>query len=425
MTARQKIELRRSEIRQRLGEIAALEGEARTEAIETEQRVLLDELRESEPRLQAAIAAEESDERLRGRQTDADGEQRARVELRQRASVGNFLMAYMRNRRLDGAEAELQEAASVDGIPLELWDVPRPGAEERAITGAPGTVGVNLDMIRPAVFAPSVLPRLGVEMPRVESGSFASATISTSTTADARAKSADAPATAAAFTVNTATPKRVSARLELTLEDIAAVGTANFEAALRQNLSLALSDELDKQGLNGDGAAPNLAGLFRRLTDPAAPGAGVVTFDGFVDAFADGIDGLWAATVKQVGIVAGVDTYKLSAKTFRDAVGQDLGDKAFADYAMEHFGGWWTNKRMPATDANIQQAILYRMGRSLMGGSEMIRTAVCPHWGEVVIDDVYSGSGKGERYFTAHVLLGDVIVVQPDAYVQVSFRVSV
>ena len=59
-----------------------------------------------------------------------------------------------------------------------------------------------------------------------------------------------------------------------------------------------------------------------------------------------------------------------------------------------------------------------------MGGSEMIRTAVCPHWGEVVIDDVYSGSGKGERYFTAHVFLGDVILVQQDAYAQVAFRVS-
>ena len=36
-----EIELRRSEIRQRLGEIAGLEGEQRTEAIVTEQTVLM------------------------------------------------------------------------------------------------------------------------------------------------------------------------------------------------------------------------------------------------------------------------------------------------------------------------------------------------------------------------------------------------
>ena len=227
-----------------------------------------------------------------------------------------------------------------------------------------------------------------------------------------------------AITVMTATPKRVSARLELTLEDIAAVGQANFESILRENLSLALSDELDDQTINGNGTAPNLAGIFERLTNPSAPGATVATFDDFVAAFAGGIDGLWANTIKEVAIVAGVDTYRLSAQTFRDIATADLGDKAFADYAMQHFGGWWTNKRMPAKAAHIQQAILYRMGRSMMGGSGAMRTAVCPHWNEISIDDIYSGSAKGERYFTMHVLLGDVILVQPNAYAQVAFRVS-
>ena len=417
MTARQQIELRRSEIRQRLGELAGLEGEARTEAIETEQRTLLTELRESEPRLQAAIASDEADDRLRGSQFFADGENRERLELRSRVRLGNYLAARMRGQMVSGAEAELTEAAGVAGIPLELWDVPRVG-EQRDISGAPGTVGINLDMIRPAIFAPSIAPRLGIEMPRVGSGTYASATINQSVTAGAKTKSGDAPATAATFNVTTATPKRVSSRLELAVEDIAAVGAENFESALRENVSLALSDELDKQAINGDGNAPNLTGILARLGNPSAPGAGVASFDDFVGAFANGIDGLWAGTLKDVGVVAGVDTYRLSARTFRDAAGQDLGDMSFADYAMSRFGGWWTNKRMPATAANVQQGILYRKGRT------GIRTAVCPHWGEIGIDDIYSGSGKGERYFTVHVLLGDVILVQPDAYAEVSFRVS-
>ena len=417
MTARQQIELRRSEIRQRLGELAGLDGEQRTEAIETEQRTLLTELRESEPRLQAAIASDEADGLLRGSQVVADGENRERLELRSRVRLGNYLTARMRGQMVTGAEAELTEASKVQGIPLELWDVPRVG-ERRAVSDAPGTVGINLDMIRPAIFAPSIAPRLGIEMPRVGSGTYASATINQSVTAGAKAKSGDAPATAATFNVTTATPKRVSARLELTLEDIAAVGQENFESALRENVSLALSDELDKQAINGDGQAPNLSGILQRLTNPAAPGNAVATFDDFVGVFANGIDGLWAGTLMDVGVVAGVDTYRLSARTFRDAAGQDLGDMSFASYAMDKTGGWWTNKRMPATAANVQQAILYRKGRT------GIRTAVCPHWGEVGVDDVFSGSGKGERYFTVHVLLGDVILVQPDAYAEVSFRVS-
>ena len=379
------------------------------------------EYRSVEKRRRIAIEAEAEGETT---PTTPDSELRERIELRSKASLGRFLLSALKGRIVQGAEAELMDAAGIDdGIPLELWDTAQP--EQRAVTGAPGTVGVNLDRIRPAVFAPSVLPRLGVEMPRVQSGTYASATISTSTTADAVAKGANVPATAAEFTVKTATPKRVSAVLELALEDIAAVGQANFESALRENLSLALADELDDQGLNGAGTDNDLSGLFKALTDPAAPAAGVAGFDDFVAAFAGGIDGLWASRMNEVAIVAGPETYQLSAKKFRDRVidtgqrgGVSLGDTSFADYAMAKYGGWWTNKRMPDKAAHIQQAVLHRKGRT------GIRTAVCPHWGRIGIDDVYSGAAKAQRRFVFHVLLGDVILVQPDAYAQVAFRVS-
>ena len=228
------------------------------------------------------------------------------------------------------------------------------------------------------------------------------------------------------FTVTSVTPKRISARLSIQIEDVAAVGQANFEAALRENLSLVLSDELDDQAINGAGQNNDLNGVFKALTDPSAPAAGVASFDTFVGAFADGIDGLWANTVKDVAIVAGPETYRLSAKTFRD-VGTNnghRGDISFADYAMQHGGGWWTNKRMPDKASHVQQAILYRKGRSMMGSAGAMRTAVCPHWNMVSIDDIYSGSASGTRHFTMHVLLGDVILVQPSAYAQVAYRVS-
>ena len=191
---------------------------------------------------------------------------------------------------------------------------------------------------------------------------------------------------------------------------------------MRQHISLVLSDELDDQLLNGDTQNDDLTGIFQRLTDPSAPGAGVAAFDDFVAAFADGIDGLWSSTMSEVSIVAGVDTYKLSAKTFRDATGQDLGSISFADYAAAHTAGWWTNKRMPATASNVQQAILCRKGRSMM--PDPMRLAVAPHWGYISVDDIYTGARKAERRYVLSVLVGDVILVQPSAYAQVSFRVS-
>ncbi len=411
---------KQSKERQRMAELSLVDE------LSDEQRSELDTIEKGTPDLErqiraATIALEQEEKESEVKTTDKpDAEQRERMELRSKASLTNYLTAALSGRQVDGAESELRAAAGIsDGIPLELWDVPQE-IEQRAdtATGAPGTVGVNLAPIQPAVFANSIAPRLGIEMPRVASGTYASATITTSLTAAAKDKGGAAESTEAAFTVSSATPKRVSARLSIRIEDIASVGQANFESALRENLSVVLFDALDKQAINGDGTAPNLSGILKGLTDPMAPTA-VAKFDDFVSAFADGIDGLWAATTKDVHIVCGPATYQLSAKTFRD-VGTNSGhrgDISFADYAMQHGGGWWTNKRMPDAASDIQQAILYRKGRSM-------RTAVCPHWNMVSIDDIYSGSASGTRHFTAHVLLGDVILVQPDAYEQVAFKLA-
>ena len=421
MTESQKIELRRSKVRQRLGEIQKLAGDAYSSEVKTEESGLQDEYGALEVRHRTAIIADDADlEDAKGGAGEPDAEKRERVELRSKVSVAKYFQAFARGRVVDGAESELSAAAGVSGIPIEAFEPAPRNAEHRAVTPAPGTVGVNLDPIRPAVFAASIAARLGIEMPRVMSGTYATATITTSADPEALAKSTAVTADAGALTVTTATPKRVSARLELTLEDIAAVGQSNFESILRQNLSLALSDALDNQAINGDGNAPNLRGMFTILTDPSAPAANVETWARFAAKHAGGVDGLWSNTIKEVGIVVNPETYRLAAMTFQ---GTDSEESAAA-YAERVTGGFWTNKRMPDKAAHIAQAILYRGGRSAMGASMGMRTAVCPHWGEVSIDDIYSGSAKAERYFTMHVLLGDVILVQPDAYAQVAYRVS-
>ena len=432
MTPKQKLEVRQSERRQRLNELAGLPS--LEDAQRTELDTLTAEYADGERQFRAAVIAEDADTAAFKAEAEAAGEPEgdaARLELRSKCSIGNYVAARLQNRQVTGAEAELAAELGTEGIPLELFEPApekRAALETRTATGPPTTTGRNLDALRPAVFAPSVLPRLGVEMPRVPTGSFVSGTITGNLSAGSHERGHAADADAAVFTTATATPKRISARLELRIEDIAAVGQANFEQVLRENLSLALSDELDDQGLNGAGSTAgntkDLNGLFQALTDAADPGT-VADFDAFVGTYADGVDGLWATTCKQVAMVVGVDTYRLAAKTFRDtaANGGD-GATAFTDYAMSHYGALWTNARMPATASDIQHAILYRMGRSLEGGSQGIRTAVCPVWSEVNIDDIFSGSAKGERYLTFHVLLGDVIVVQAGAYAEARFKVS-
>ena len=176
------------------------------------------------------------------------------------------------------------------------------------------------------------------------------------------------------------------------------------------------------------GVAPSLRGhVLANLTDPGAPATGVADFDKFLAAFADApLMGCGRTPRRRSGFVAGSrHSYKLSAKTFRDAAGQDLGDVSFADYAMAHFArtgrptsGCRRRTRTFRPASSIGWAAR-RWAPPLACARPSARTGA-----RSAIDDIYSGSASGVRAFTLHVLLGDVILVQPDAYAEVSFRVS-
>ena len=153
------------------------------ESLDDETRAELDGIEagtaDLERQLRAATVAVDDEDRAaiieRGTAT-GDSEARERVELRSRASVGRYLTAALRGGMVSGAEGELQQAAGLEPgqIPFELWQRhEQRQTEERAITAAPGTVGLNLDPLRPYVFAPSVVDKLMVEMPMVASGTYA------------------------------------------------------------------------------------------------------------------------------------------------------------------------------------------------------------------------------------------------------------
>lgn len=420
MTPRQRIELAQSKRRERVSELLAIEDRSDDETAEM-KRITDEELPAGEVELRAAIAAEPVSDGDGDGAPDG-GDDPARVELRSACSI----LSYFGGRPLTGAEAELRDELGLadNQIPVELWQRP---VETRAVSDPPANTGVNLDTLQPMVFAPSIAARLSVDMPMVASGSYASGTITTAATADAVARSGDVPETAAQFTSMSTDPHRVGGSVAFAAEDVAKVGAENFEALLREHISLVVSDHLDDLLINGDtsgggGAANEIEGMLKRLADPSAtlPESGTAAFDNFVAAFADGIDGLWASTMAEIAVVAGVDTYKLSAKAFRDGGNNHKGDTSAADYLAEHTAGWSTNKRMPAAASNVQAAILHRKGRSMTPAP--MRTAVCPHWGYLTVDDIYTGARKGQRRYVVSALVGDLILTQPNAYAQVNFR---
>ena len=416
MTLSQRLSIKASEQRARLGELGALDE------LTPELRGELDTLSaahtDTEAQLRAAIAADAA--ATPPGDPVVDAEVRERVELRGRASFGRYLHAALTGAQISGAESEFQAACKVPGIPLDLFEQDRP-VEVRAdaASGVPATgAGATLAPIQPFVFSQSIAPMLGIQMPSVGSGAYSEMTISTALSAGAKNKGTVQDSTAAVLNPETATPRSIRARLTLNLEDIAAIGQANFEAALRENANAALSDGLDNQAINGNGSAPNLNGLINQLTDPTNPGT-TVLFDTFLKSFSDQVDGLWASKMSDVAIVANVDAYKLAAATFRGTAAQGGPVVTFADYAAHSTGGFSTNKRMPATASMIARGIVYRKGR--MG----LRTACLPTWGSLAVDDIYSDAASGQRHFTLNVLVGSkVLVVQPDAYALVEWKIS-
>ena len=355
-----------------------------------------------------------------------DSEVREKRELRSRASLAGFVTAAIAGRTPSGADAEYGAAmkSPVGKIPIDIFESDRPRevragdvCDARAGRRERGPLLLRFNLS----FFPSPSRRgSGSICLRSARGRFPEMTITTSESAAAVAKGDAQDSSAGALTAVTAKPRRISARLSITLEDVAAIGQANFESALRQNVQAALSDEYDKQCINGSGVAPNVEGLVAQLTDPDDPAA-LAAFDDFLDSFAGAIDGLWASMLSEVAIVANVDAYKLASKLFRDSTGANgyRGSISFSDYARANLGGWFTNKRMPATAAKLGRGIVYRMGRA------GLRTASHPTWGELSVDDIYSDAASGVTHFTLHLLVGDkVLLVQPAAYSLVEWKVT-
>ena len=411
---------RQSRERGRMAEIAGLDADKITDEIREEEARIGSGTADLELQIRAARTAVEADEEasiVNG--TEGDPEKREIVELRSRAVLGKYLNAAIRGHLLDGAESELNAALGLTegpatSIPFALWE-PKPEKRADVATGTPGSTGVNLQPIQPALFARAVLPRLGVAMPSAETGSYASATISTSLTAAAKNKGHAQQSTAAALEVTTDTPKRISARLSLRIEDLAAVGQMNFEAALRENLSMALSAELDDQGLNGNGTAPNLSGIRTRLESYANTAGNVKeTFQTFIQHVASLIDGNWAESMMDISLLLGPKSMENAVATFA------TNDDSVSVYKSlkDQLAGLFTSSRMPdPTNSNVQDAIAVRRAHAAT-------IAVCPMWGSIQIDDIYSGSASGTRHVSMHVLCGDVILVQPEAWRKLRFKTS-
>ena len=429
MTESQRLQIKASEQRSRLNELAAVD------TLTDDQRGELNRLTaaysDTEAQTRATILAE-SEQAVEVHATP-DAEDRERAALRDKATVSGFLMAAMAGRLPSGAEAAYSDACGVDPgkIPLDIFESDRPKIEQHAdaTTPSPTTgTGTTVGRVLPYVFDQSIAARkLGIGMPTVPSGAWSEMALTTPPgTAAAKAKGSAIESTAGVLSPVSTTARRISARLSLTAEDIAEVGTAKFEAAVRSALSGSLSDQYDIQCLRGDGQSPNISGLMSQLDTPDPAPTVVASFDSLLQTAAGFCGTKYAEQMTDVSILVPPDVYRLSIRLFRDAGENHRGDVSAQKYLQAVLSSWSTATRLqnaPASGdaANISTGIIRRMGP----GSDS--AAIHPIWGHLSVDDIFTSSGSATGHFSVHVLVGaKVLLVRPagEVYDLVSYKVA-
>ncbi len=272
-----KLQLEAAENRRALAALLDVEDRSDEQTRELETRTA--KARSLDSEIAAAMAAEPEPET---RQVDAgDRELRSMID---RATVASIFEAALEHRQTDGVERELQEHYRLQGnqVPLALL-------EQRAVTPAPGNVGQNQAAIIPMVFPDSAAAFLGVDMPTVGVGEQVFPVLTSGATAQTPAKNAAINPTddTGAFSAEVLSPSRLQTSFLYSREDPAKF--AGMDAALRQNLSDALADGLDKAVIAGTN------GLLTGTNLPNHNVTTVTTFALFLSQLAYGrVDGKYA-----------------------------------------------------------------------------------------------------------------------------------
>ena len=312
---------------------------------------------------QTEIEAGDTEQRTTGIDGEPDAELRELMSINKRASIGTYIDAIANDQPLTGAEDELRQAwgATHGMIPWSLLDPSLNGVpEERADANisTPSTLPAHLGGIVGRVFTRSSTMFLGIRPTPVPPGDRLYFVVTDGPTAEFKAAEASKDAADLTLTPKSLKPGRLAVRYSMKLEDLARIGEA-FEPAVRADATGALATAMDKSTLVG-GSSPDLPGLLNANADPTNPSA-VVTFASAAATLGGQIDGTYAATMKDLRIVAGTGTNTKLESLIHAGSGETA-----AEVYTRRTGGYRVSAHMPAMDATtkIAKAVVGPHGRS-------------------------------------------------------------
>ena len=422
MTESQRLTVRASEIRQRLNEIAGLEGDALTDEIRAEGDGLNIEYRAVETKLRASVVAEDRPP-TEHRDDTMDAETRAFVQVRNRTRLGRWFSSFLDQTPLNGAEAELNEhrGLSVQGNVLP-WDalLPAAGAGGVKVARRRGEPGPGDRQPRePAADHPAGVRARGRSPARRHDAGGASRDRELPghlgrAGSGIRGEGRPEGSGGGHHHAEPLGPKRLQARVQVRIEDL--MTTLGLEDAWREDLTLSLMDKLDAQLLGAGNAevrgflATNANG---GLADYADPGA-VVNFAGAAAQAARGVDGKFAGNEDECAWIVGTGTYEKLA-----ALIQANDSTSATERLRRILRDFMASANIPDAASNVQQGILAKLG-----AADGFYNAICPIWeGLRLIRDEITNASSGLVQLTG-TALHNFKLVRPAGFVRTKVKLA-
>ena len=400
MTNSQKLQVRQSEIRERLNVLSSPDTELNDEA-KAELNTLMAEMADLEPKLRAAIVSEQ--EAIEARNDGASSDS-ALDDLRKRASVSEYIRQAVNGSTLEGACRELNAELKIEAVRGQGGGVLMP-VEQLALRADVANTTTTADdasetQRRPIfsrLFARGVMDAMGVRLDSVPVGLIEYPILTDASTPAMTAEDADAADTVAAtWNSEVLKPKRLIAQYEFTAESIATV--PGLDAALSSDLQMSMTSQMNKECLTGDGTGANVRGLdtaikFASITNPT----GVVTFDDAVEFGLSAIDGLHAESEADISVVLGPATYRKVAGILQSGTTEN----AF-DVLRRRGTTVVTSAHVAAPASNVQRGYIHA-GRDMARGD-----SIAAVWPAIeLIRDPYTKASSSKTIITA-VMLWDL-----------------
>ena len=392
----QKLQLRASEIRGRLAELAKSD-EPDVEAL-SEVETLRTEYVTNETRQSALMIAGDVPEPIETRTEDHQV-----AELRSNVDFGRYLAASLAHTGVTGAEREYNDHLGLpaDHFPLEL--LTRDADDELETRAAvDGDAGVSQSSWIERLFSDTAAAQLGVQMPSVAPGITAYPLLGSTADPVQRGRteaSTDATITA---TVTEIKPTRSSVRATYSIEDNARL--PGFAEAIGRDLRGAMTEKIDRTIFIGDDGAnestaditgfTTLAGVIElELTQ-----TNKVKADEVLKSLAGLIDGKYAASMGDINVVATVGSNQLWLGTIHNSAASN---ETIAGFLRANGVSWTTRGDIETATANGDFGAFIGLNRGIAN------TAVAPVWmGAQMLVDPYSGAAKGEVSLTLNYLWG-------------------